>query len=117
MNVNTICYRLDAGAWTRAAYPFKIHECLAVGRPVVCAAMPEVQARHGNVMDFATTPDEWEAAIARAIGSGGIGTPALRRAVAAQNTSDQRADQLESWLRELAANAPPAQLGDASFPR
>ena len=41
----------------------------------------------------------------------------LRRAVAAQNSSDQRADQLESWLRELAAKAPPAQAGDASFPR
>ena len=68
MDVNTICYRLDAGAWTRAAYPFKIHECLAVGRPVVCAAMPEVQRRHADVIDFATMPEDWDAAIARALG-------------------------------------------------
>ena len=103
MDVNTVCYRLDAGAWTVAAYPFKIHECLAVGRPIVCAAMPEVQRRHADVMDFATTPDEWEAGIARALDSGGAGSPAQRQAVAAQNTSDQRAQQLEVWLAELAA--------------
>ena len=102
MDVNTICYRLGAGAWTVAAYPFKIHECLAVGRPVVSAAMPEVQRRHADVIDFATTPDEWEAAIARALATGGVGAPEQRKAVAAQNTSDLRADQLETWLRELA---------------
>ena len=101
MDVNTVCYRLDAGAWTVAAYPFKIHECLAVGRPVVSAAMPEVQRRHADVMDFATTSEEWDAAIARAIASGGVGTPAQRKAVAAQNTTDARTDQLETWLREL----------------
>jgi hypothetical protein len=106
MDVNTIAYRLDAGAWTRAAYPFKIHECLAVGRPVVCAAMPEVQRRHADVIDFASTPAEWDAAIARALAAGGVGTPAQRQAVAAQNSSDQRADELEDWLRKLAAKAP-----------
>jgi glycosyltransferase involved in cell wall biosynthesis len=103
MDVNTICYRLDAGAWTAAAYPFKVHECLAVGRPVVCAAMPEVRRRHADVMDFATTPEDWDAALARAIECGGTGTPAQRKAVAAQNTSDARTDQLEAWLRELIA--------------
>jgi hypothetical protein len=107
MDVNTICYRLDAGAWTVAAYPFKIHECLAVGRPVVCAAMPEVQRRHADVIDFAATPDEWEAAIARALGSGGVGAPAQRQAVAAQNSSDHRAHQLEAWLGEGARRASP----------
>jgi hypothetical protein len=106
MDVNTIAYRLDAGAWTRAAYPFKIHECLAVGRPVVCAAMPEVQRRHADVIDFASTPAEWDAAIARALATGGVGTPAQRQVVAAQNSSDQRADELEDWLRRLAARAP-----------
>jgi glycosyltransferase involved in cell wall biosynthesis len=107
MDVNTICYRLDAGAWTTAAYPFKIHECLAAGRAVVCAAMPEVRRRHADVIDFATTPEEWDAAIGRALQTGGVGTPAQRQAVAAQNSSDHRADQLEDWLRELAARTPP----------
>jgi glycosyltransferase involved in cell wall biosynthesis len=106
MDVNTICYRLDAGAWTVAAYPFKVHECLAVGRPVVSAAMPEVRRRHADVIDFATTPEEWDAAIAQAITSGGAGTPAQRQAVAAQNTTDARTDQLEAWLRELLAARP-----------
>jgi hypothetical protein len=106
MDVNTVCYRLDAGAWTVAAYPFKIHECLAVGRPVVCAAMPEVRRRHADVIDFAESPDEWDTAIARALDTGGVGTPAQRQDVAAHNTSDQRADQFETWLRELLARAP-----------
>lgn len=106
MDVNTICYRLGAGAWTVAAYPFKVHECLAAGRPLVCAAMPEVQRRHADVIDFATTPEEWDTAIGRALESGGIGGPAERQAVAARNSSDERADQLERWLRELALAAP-----------
>src|SRR5262249_47242431 len=78
MEVNTLSYRLSAGLMTRAAYPFKVFECLAAGRPVVSAAMPEVM-RHNDVMDFADSPAEWIAAIERALTSGGVGTAEGRR--------------------------------------
>jgi len=100
MQVNTLSYRLNAGHMTRAAYPFKVLECLAVGLPVVSAAMPEVM-RHQGVMDFADTPAEWLAALERALTAGGVGTREQRQAVARANSWERRTDELDLLLREL----------------
>ena len=100
MQVNTLCYRLSAGNWTRAAYPFKVLECLAAGLPVVSAAMPEVM-RHRDVMDFADSPGEWMAALERALTEGGIGSLEERLAVARANSWEKRSEELDIMLRQL----------------
>ena len=102
MDVNTICYRLSAGDWTRTAYPFKLFECLATGRPVV-ASWSEEMHRHSDVLDIVSTPEEWISALDRAITNGGVGTPDQRLAVALDNTWDKRLILLDQWLEDLTA--------------
>ncbi len=92
MDVNTICYRLDIGNWTKTAYPFKVHECLAAGKPVVSSRLPELLI-HDDVIEFAETPEEWLAAVARALDAPADDREA-RLAVAKQNTWDKRVKEL-----------------------
>ena len=106
MQVNTLCYRLSAGHWTRSAYPFKVLECLGAGVPVVSAAMPEVM-RHRDVMDFADTTAEWMTALERALSGKGVGTPEERLAVARGNSWDIRLDELDRVFRELVLSPKP----------
>jgi glycosyltransferase involved in cell wall biosynthesis len=100
MDILALCYRKSAGFWTQAAYPFKIHECLATGRPVISADMVEVR-RHSDVMDFADSVAEWIDAIERALQGDGIGTKESRQKVAAQNSWGKRIDLLDAWLQEM----------------
>jgi hypothetical protein len=58
-----------------------------------------VSLRH--VVDTAETIDEWEAALSRALASGGVGTPQLRQAVAYENSWDARIEELDAWLLDL----------------
>jgi glycosyltransferase involved in cell wall biosynthesis len=105
MDVNTMCYRWNASGWWTSGYPLKMHEALAVGKPVIGSPIQHVAAfRH--VIDLAATVEEWTAAIERAIVSGGVSTPAERLAVARQNTWTSRVDQLDAWLREMAGINP-----------
>ena len=100
MDVNTICYRLSAGDWTRTAYPLKLHECLAVGRPVVSVWTEEI-CRHADVLHLVKEPPEWESALERAIKEGGVGSESTRRAVAIANSWDRRVPEFDAWLSNL----------------
>jgi glycosyltransferase involved in cell wall biosynthesis len=99
-DVNVMCYRVDGNGWWLRGSPLKLHEQLAVGRPVVGAALDAVRP-FAHVLDVVRTHEEWMAAIERALTSGGVGTPARRRAVALQNSWDRRIDVLERWLFEM----------------
>lgn len=98
-DIHTIMYRLDGGWWEHA-YPLKMHEYLAVGRPIVSTDLASVRPFE-DVIALARTLDDWEQALEHAIHSGGVGTPDARRAVAEQNTWDKRVGQLEQWLFEM----------------
>lgn len=71
--------------------PIKLREYLSAGVPVVSTAVPEV-VRHGHLCAIAGTPDELEAAIARALDSD---SPAARR-----TRSD--AMKTETWAARVA---------------
>jgi len=103
MDVNTLCYRSTEGGWWTDVYPLKLHEYLATGRPVVGADI-EVNREFKQVVAIADTADDWEQALEQAL-AGGIGTPAERRQVAAENSWDGRLDQLDSWLIEINRSA------------
>jgi glycosyltransferase involved in cell wall biosynthesis len=99
-DVSVMCYRVDGHGWWLRGSPLKLHEQLAVGRPVVGAALDAIRP-FSHVVDIVRTHEEWMDAITRALSSGGVGTPAERRAVALQNSWDCRVDLLERWLFEM----------------
>ena len=96
MDVNVMCYRTDPGGWWVAIYPLKLHEYLAVGRPVVSADLEAVRP-FTSVLTIAVTVDEWVSAIERALDEEPTMAEA-RRTVARANTWDARVDQLMGWL-------------------
>lgn len=100
MDVNHMCYRLGDDVWTRVAYPLKLHEYLAAGLPIVSA---DLQSLHGlrNVLATASGRAEWETAIRNAIAGRGPGSRDTRRAVARQNTWDERVRQLNRYLMQM----------------
>ena len=102
MDANMICYRMDENRWHSVAYPLKLHEYLASGRPVVSVPIAALRG-HENVMHFATTDDEWESAIHQAVTHGGVATPAERMAISRDHSWDARAAQLLNWINGLPA--------------
>jgi glycosyltransferase involved in cell wall biosynthesis len=105
MDVNAISYRIRDGEWGFACYPLKLHEYLAVGKPVVSASIAVIRQKFSSVVSVADTPQDWEAAINHALTAGGVGTVAMRQAVAADNSWDRRVDCLEDWLRSVVSES------------
>ncbi|HEY9446278.1 MAG TPA: glycosyltransferase [Burkholderiales bacterium] len=105
MDVNMMCYRLSDETWIKANSPLKLYEYLAAGRPVVAANLPSVQ-HLSNVVKIADGVEDWEESIEEALLKGGRGTPDQRRAIAAENSWDQRAETLNAWLTQLAGRRP-----------
>lgn len=104
MDVNAMCYRNVPGGWWTAIYPLKLHEYLAVGKPVVGTNL-EVLREFRTVVAVAETADDWVQAISAAINAGGTGTMQERQAVARQNSWESRVDSLVHWLED----APPSK--------
>lgn len=100
MDVNVMCYRLEGG-WWQAGYPLKMHEYLAVGKPVVATALATIRP-FGSVIDIVEGTGQWVAALGRALDQGGVGTPEQRLTVARANSWDKRLDDLHGWMRETA---------------
>lgn len=100
MDVNTMLYRTDGSGWWHAGYPLKLHEYLAVGKPVVSADIAAVR-EFGGVVTLARGAVEWEAAIQSALEEDGHKLTEKRRLVARENSWDHRVDVLESYLRDL----------------
>lgn len=107
MDVNTMCYRIQRGLWASAGYPLKLHEYLAVGKPVISSPIA-MMYQFSDVIDIAGSHAEWLAAIDRALKDGGVASPAERQAVAKRNSWDRRVDMLEGWFREMIASQPAA---------
>ena len=97
MDVNLLAYRLTPGVWTEGIYPLKLHEYLAVGRPVVSADLPAVRA-FGKVIHIVQQSEDWEAAIAASLRDTGTDAEERRRAVARANDWDARVEVLDQIM-------------------
>lgn len=100
MDVNVMIYRDSDASWTKVAYPLKVHEYLASGRPVVSMDLPMLRPLD-NVIRFAKGKGEWLNALEEAIHGGGRSTASLRQSMAQGHSWDNRVDCLASWLNEL----------------
>lgn len=103
MDVNTMCYRRDSG-WWNSGYPLKLHEYLAVGKPIVSTPLSSI-LNFSHVMAFPKSIDEWEISLKEAIERGGVGTIEERIDTARQNTWDKRVDVLQEWIVEMVNNS------------
>lgn len=100
MDANVMCYRRDPG-WWEVAYPLKLHEYLASGKPVVSVRLPRVESLT-HVIEMVDASSDWIMALERALSGRGAGTPDERRAMSLRNTWEERVDCLEGWLEEVA---------------
>lgn len=106
MDVNVMIYRSTDSSWTKVAYPLKLHEYLAAGRPVVSMNLPMLRPL-ANVIRFAHGVDDWLTALDEAIAGHGTGTKEMRQAAAQGHGWESRAEVLDRWLAELMDAVPP----------
>ena len=100
-DVNVMCYRAEPGGWWTDIYPLKLHEYLAVGKPIVSSAIDSVR-EFASAVAIAESLEDWIAMLEEAIERGGVGTREQRQRIAEDNSWDSRIDTLERWLDELA---------------
>ncbi len=110
MDVNIMIYRTSNRLWCYAGYPLKMHEYLAVGKPIVSSDIESVRP-FKNVLRVARNLDDWECAIREGICGRGVGSWEERRAVASNNTWDHRVCQLDQELRDMVRRTRTANSG------
>ncbi|MDP2715860.1 glycosyltransferase [Rheinheimera sp.] len=93
-DINIMIYKADSSTWAISGYPLKLHEYLAVGKPVISAPLDAV-IPFSSVLTLANSVDEWQSAIKQQLSA--LPEPAqvaARQAVARQNTWDIRVMQI-----------------------
>ncbi len=98
-----MCYLVND--WTYYGYPLKMHEYLAVGKPVVAADLPAIR-EFAHVIPIATGTDAWLRAIAAGLSGADNITPAARQQAARANSWQQR---VRDFLRILGQNGHSSQ--------
>lgn len=84
--------------YTRAVLPAKTYECLATGRPIVAAPLPELVRDFSAHMRFVTTTDGWAPTIEAAVQGDSVATRDARIAIAKANGWDVRYRELRTLL-------------------
>ncbi|HVU26042.1 MAG TPA: glycosyltransferase [Opitutus sp.] len=85
--------------YTRAVLPAKIYECLATGRPIVAAPLPEL-AEFSAHLRFAAGPEEWATAVEAALAADTPAGREARIALARANTWESRYARIRALLGE-----------------
>ena len=99
-DVGLIPYR--SNAYTRNCSPLKVFEYLAAGHAVVASGVPDVSGMEPDVA-LADGPDQFVAAVERALGDDGADAAERRQALAERNTWDARTERLLELIGERLA--------------
>ena len=91
---------------TEATNPVKAYESLAAGKPVVATPLPEIIAL-GEIVQTASTADEFELQLAKAIAENSPALIEARQAFARQHTWEKRFEQFQPLV---AASFPKASI-------
>ena len=83
---------------TRAADPIKLYEYFSRGLPVVSSRLPEVE-RYGDLVYFADGPQDFAAALGKAMEEDDAGLRERRKEVARRESWTHRAQELLAALR------------------
>ena len=103
-DVGMIPYRI--AEYTNHVYPTKMNEYLAMGKPVVSTALPEVETfsrRYGSVVEIADDEEEFSRALERAIHDTDPVRRSLRLKVARENAWSTRIRSMQELVREAVA--------------
>lgn len=99
MDVNAMCYRTTEDGWWAAISPLKLHEYLAVGKPVISSSIDAVM-KYNDVIDICQSRNDWITAIDNGI-KGGVGSKKMRQIRASLNSWDDRVSKIEKIYEEL----------------
>jgi glycosyltransferase involved in cell wall biosynthesis len=83
--------------FTRFVYPVKLHEYLAVGKPVISTPIPSVKP-FATTVHLASSVADWTRCLHDAAGETGDGWVARRQATARLHTWEQRAERVHELL-------------------
>jgi len=112
MDVLIMPYQLND--YSKAIYPAKLHECLAMGKPLVATDLPEVRPFH-HVVRIARDADEFLRHILEALTEDDQGVRAQRRRVAEANSWSSRYEMIaEKLMRCLGRRSRALGMADRS---
>ena len=103
-DVGLVPYRISE--YTANVYPTKLNEYLIMGIPVVATDLFEIgrfNREHGDLVNVASTPDEWVSAIRAAMRPATAPELATRIAVARSNSWDRRLEAMSALIDGAAA--------------
>jgi glycosyltransferase involved in cell wall biosynthesis len=100
MDVLILPYRIND--YTQAIYPAKLHECLAVGKPVVTTDLPEIRPFH-EVVYIGREKEDFLQCIAKALAEDDPVLLSKRRKVAEANSWQSRYEEIAQKLAECLA--------------
>jgi len=87
--------------YTQAVMPAKTYECLATGRPVVAAALPELRTELDGYLRFAIDAEGWIRAVEQSLAEDTAAAREARVALAQANSWEARFTELARLLGEL----------------
>jgi glycosyltransferase involved in cell wall biosynthesis len=89
---------------TRNIFPLKLFEYLAAGVPVVAGGLPELD-RYSGVIGVARAPEDYPRLARQAISLDTADSRAIRVELAAQNSWDDRVEDISRLVEEALARA------------
>ena len=102
MDINCLFFRVDREDWVVAGYPLKLHEYLAIGKPVLSSPIIVVLEQFADVVEICDSLEQWLSAIDRVRREGMRPEQVVaRRAVAARNDWNKSAAQMEQLLEQV----------------
>jgi glycosyltransferase involved in cell wall biosynthesis len=87
--------------YTEAVLPAKTYECLATGRPVVAAPLPDLRTELGEHLGYAVDADGWLRAIESALAGDTPARREVRVALAQANSWEVRFTELRALFQTL----------------